>query len=391
MTIFNKIPISTSSLIFMPLEISYLGKSELVGLHLVSDALIVLAYCLILFALVDLGDNSFNWLFLLSAASIVFASSVHLLDIWTLWHSNYWISGYIKAIAALVSLATAIALLKLISRLVTVPATQKMTVLNQQLKQKIEELEQIQVTVREKEQFLQTLLNNVSDGIAACDRQGRITQFNPACKRLFGLPEASIPSEQWSQYYRLYYPDGKTPLRQEDIPLFRAFCGETVRNAEITTISESGNFHNLSVNGDPIVNAEGKNIGAVVVTHDISERKRVENKISQLNEELETRVKQRTAELELSNQTLKIENIERQRAEDSLRSSTATNRAILNAIPDSIFCLDRENILLSFQAANTESFHLIPQAEFLGKPPRSSLCARISITNYKFCRTGFYY
>ena len=242
-----------------------------------------------------------------------------------------------------------------------------MTGLNEQLQQKIEELEQTQAIIQNKEQFLQTLLNNVSDGIAACDRQGKITQFNPACKKLFGLPQRSLPTEQWSKHYRVYYPDGKTLLKTEDIPLMRAFNGESLRNVEITTITESKKLYHLSVNGDPIIDTEGNKIGAVVVLHDLSDRKQAENATHKLNEELETRVRQRTKELEASNQALKAENIERQRAEASLRASMATNRAILNAIPDLIFCVDRQGIFSSFNAANVDDFCLISSSKFTGK------------------------
>lgn len=370
MSIFNETAISTF-LMFMPHGMCYLWKPGLVGLHLVSDALIALSYFSIPFTLIYIvrqrRDIPFNGLFFLFAAFIICCGSGHLFNIWTLWHPNYWISGYIDALTALVSVATAIAMIKLIPQIMVVPSTQQMTALNQQLKQKVKELEQTQATIQGKEQFLQTLLNNVSDGIAACDREGKVTQFNPACKKLFGLPQRSLPTEQWSKHYRVYYPDGKTLLKTQDLPLVRAFHGEILRNAEITTMTESGNFHHLSVNGGPILDAEGKNIGAVVVMHDISDRKLAENAAHKLNEELETRVRQRTQELEISNQALKAENIERQRAEASLRASIATNRAILNAIPDLIFCVDRQGIFSSFNVANANDFCLISTSEFTGK------------------------
>ena len=355
----------------MPHGMCYLWKPGLVGLHLVSDALIALSYFSIPLTLIYIvrqrRDIPFDGLFVLFSAFIVSCGSGHLFNIWTLWHPNYWISGYIGAITAIVSVATAIALIKLVPQITTVPSIQQITGLNQQLQQKVKELEQTQATIENKEQFLQTLLNNVSDGIAACDREGKITQFNPACKKLFGLPQKSLPSEQWSKHYRVYYPDGETLVKTEDLPLVRAFKGESVKNAEIVTISESGNFHHLSVNGGPILDAEENNIGAVVVMHDISDRKRAENAIHKLNEELEMRVQQRTEELETSNQALKAENIERQRAEDSLRASVATNRAILNAIPDLIFCVDRQGIFSSFNAGNAEDFCLISTSEYLEK------------------------
>jgi PAS domain S-box-containing protein len=370
MSIFYETAISTS-LMFMPHGMCYLWKPGLVGLHLVSDASIALAYFSIPLTLIQIvrqrRDLPFNWLFFLFAAFIVSCGSGHLFNIWTLWHPNYWISGYIDALTALVSVATAIALTKLVPQIMTMPSVRQITGLNEQLQQKVEELEQTQAAIREKEQFLQTLLNNVSDGIAACDREGKITQFNPACKKLFGLPQKSLPSEQWSEHYRIYSPDGKTLLKEEDIPLVRAFKGESVRNAEIVTVLKSGDSHYLSINGDPLVDAEGKNIGAVVVMHDISERKRAANAARKLNEELEIRVQQRTEELEASNMALKTENIERQKAETSLRASMATNRAILNAIPDLIFCIDRQGIFSSFNAANADDFCLISTSEFTRK------------------------
>lgn len=371
MPIFNESALLTS-LMFMPHGMCYLWKPGLVGLHLVSDALIALAYFSIPLTLIRIvrrrRDLPFNWLFFLFAAFIIFCGVGHLFEIWTLWHPNYWLSGYIRAITALVSVATAIALIELVPQIMTMPSIRQITILNQQLQQKVEELEQIQATISQKEQFLQTLLNNASDGIAACDRDGKITQFNPACKKLFGLPQKSLPSEKWSEYYRVYYPDGKTLLETKDIPLVRAFHGESVRDAEIATITKSGNYHHLLVNGDPILNAEGENIGAVVVMHDISDRKRAENAIQKLNEELEIRVAQRTKELEASNHALKAENIQRQKAEASLRGSVATNQAIFNAIPDLIFRVDRQGIFSSFNAANVDDFCLISTSEYLGKP-----------------------
>ena len=106
----------------------------------------------------------------------------------------------------------------------------------------------------------------------------------------------------------------------------------------------------------------------VVVAHDISDRKQAEAAIYQLNQELETRVQQRTKELEISNQALKIEIIERQRAEDSLRSSITTNRAILDAIPDLILRINREGLLIDFEAHNAKNLWLKPKPELLGKP-----------------------
>ncbi|MBE9043713.1 FHA domain-containing protein [Pleurocapsales cyanobacterium LEGE 10410] len=58
--------------------------------------------------------------------------------------------------------------------------------------------------------------------------------------------------------------------------------------------------------------------------------------------------------------------IEHKRSEDALRSSTATNKAILNAIPDLIFRVSREGTFVNFKAAKADNL-LTPESKFLGK------------------------
>ena len=58
--------------------------------------------------------------------------------------------------------------------------------------------------------------------------------------------------------------------------------------------------------------------------------------------------------------------IERKRAEDALRSSIATNRALLVAMPDTLFRINREGIFVNFKAS-TEQELPIASREILGK------------------------
>ena len=58
--------------------------------------------------------------------------------------------------------------------------------------------------------------------------------------------------------------------------------------------------------------------------------------------------------------------VERKKAEDALRSSMATNKAIINAIPDLILRINREGIFVNYKAAKTRNL-LIPKEKFIGK------------------------
>jgi hypothetical protein len=123
MTIWSQIFSSSS---FVPHGHCYLWQTSLVSLHVLSDALIALAYYSIpitLFYLVrKRHDLPFEWVFLLFAAFIVACGTTHVLDIWTLWYPTYWVSGLVKAFTALVSVITAIQLFPLIPKVLALPS-----------------------------------------------------------------------------------------------------------------------------------------------------------------------------------------------------------------------------------------------------------------------------
>jgi len=112
---------------FIPHGHCYLWKPGLVGLHIVSEALTALAYYSIGLTLVYFvakrRDVPFNWIFLLFGAFIVSCGTTHSLEIWTLWHPNYWLSGIIKAFTAIVSIYTAFELVSLLPQALALPST----------------------------------------------------------------------------------------------------------------------------------------------------------------------------------------------------------------------------------------------------------------------------
>jgi PAS domain S-box-containing protein len=392
---------------FMPHGMCYLWKPWLMGLHWVSDGIIALSYfsisLILVYILYKRTDIPFNSIFLLFAAFILFCGTGHAIDIWTLWHPNYWLAGWIRLATALVSLATAIALAIKIPQILTLPSPTQVNEINQQLKAKITELEQQKAIIRQQEvflrniydnvqeaifvvdieadgtfryqgfnpaakrltgiedvinktpqevltsetaalveqryrecvqaatsigyeeylyfqgkeswwlttlnpikdeigkvyrligtslnisdrkqaeieldyekNFLQALLDNLSDGIVSCDRNGVLTLFNQATKEFHGLPQQDLPSDEWAAYYNLYLPDGKTIMSQKDIPLFRALQGELVKDVEMMIVPKQGKPRTLLANGNPIIDRSGYQIGAIVAMRDVTELKKIE-------------------------------------------------------------------------------------------------------------------
>jgi two-component sensor histidine kinase len=126
---------------FIPHGHCYLWKPELVWLHVLSDSLIALAYYSIPFMLVYFvrkrRDVPFDWIFLMFGTFIVACGTTHLLEVWTLWHPTYWVSGFVKVITALVSLSTAMLLVPLIPKALALPSPAQLEATNLALRNEI--------------------------------------------------------------------------------------------------------------------------------------------------------------------------------------------------------------------------------------------------------------
>ncbi|MGD1911682.1 MAG: sensor histidine kinase [Rivularia sp. (in: cyanobacteria)] len=150
------------STIFIPHGHCYLWKTGLVSLHLISDSLISVAYFLIPIMLVYIvhirEDVPFDWIFLCFGAFIILCGFTHLAEVWTLWHPNYWVSGWLKASTAAISLSTAILLFWLTPKLIAIPNVPKLEALNLALEKEIIERKEIEAKLNVQTQELEETL-----------------------------------------------------------------------------------------------------------------------------------------------------------------------------------------------------------------------------------------
>lgn len=113
---------------FMPHGGCYFWRPELVWLHVCSDALIVLAYVLIPFSLIQLvrkrKDLEFNWMFVMFGAFILACGATHFMNVWNIWHSAYRLDGLVKAITAFASIPTAFLMFRLVPQAVALPSAE---------------------------------------------------------------------------------------------------------------------------------------------------------------------------------------------------------------------------------------------------------------------------
>ncbi len=149
-------------------------------------------------------------------------------------------------------------------------------------------------------QFLDGVLDSISDAIVACDEFGALTLFNRATLEISGLPAIPIPPEEWANYYDLYHSDGETVMQLEEVPLYRALTEGQVTNQEMVLVPKNLPKRWLLASGRAIYSSEGKKIGAVVSMHDVTERKLAENALVLHLNNLEDTVAARTDELKIA-------------------------------------------------------------------------------------------
>lgn len=159
---------------------------------------------------------------------------------------------------------------------------------------------QAQSELENEREFLKSLMDSLSEAIVACDESGKIILSNRAAKALHGMEVKETLPDNWGETYDLFHKDGKTRLKKEEIPLFRAFRGEKIYEEEFKIKPKGISERTVVATGTPITSIEGKKLGAVVAMKDITQSKSNERELLELSQELAIRARK----LEISNTEL---------------------------------------------------------------------------------------
>ena len=188
----------------------------LIWLHAFSDSLIALAYFLIPVALIYFvrrrRDAPFRWMFVCFGGFIAACGATHVMEVWTLWVPSYWFSAGIKVITAIASVPTALFLVRLMPKMLSLPSHEEIKEANDELKRQITARKEVETVLRESEDRYRDLVEHSTDLICTHNLEGRLMSVNELPIKLLGytrdellnkpmqdflLPEAH---DQFSQY-----------------------------------------------------------------------------------------------------------------------------------------------------------------------------------------------
>jgi PAS domain S-box-containing protein len=295
---------------FIPHGHCYLWKPGLVWLHLLSDALIAIAYYSIPITLVyfvrqrrDVPFSSVFWMF---SAFIAACGTTHLMEIWTLWHPIYWLAGTLKATTAIISLYTASELFTLIPKALTLPSPEQLELANQKLAEEIEERKQIESKISKlNEELEQRVIERTAELEAA-----KLETENYAEKLILALDGAKIGAWEWdfatdkvevTDLYRqifdhdpieeITYQMWQQRLHSEDLAQTEALIQELLNNkkdyeTQYRVIWSDGSLHWVNALGRIHCDREGNPTRMVGIVADISERKQAEEALRSSEERL---------------------------------------------------------------------------------------------------------
>lgn len=311
---------------FIPHGHCYLWKPGLVGLHVVSDALIALAYYSIPLTLVYFvrkrSDLPFNWIFLLFGAFIIACGTTHILEIWTLWHPNYWFSGYLKAITAAVSVCTAVLLIPLIPKALALPSPA-------QLEKEIKERTAAENKLQTALQQLRFHVENSPLAVIEFDNEFRVQHWSKQAENIFGWPVEEVLNQRLDDWQFVY---------EEDNPLVQQHMKRLLDGSKPYIISKNRNYTkngsviNCEWYNSALLNQSGQLVSVLSFALDVTERTRAEEDLKKAKEELEMRVQERTTQLKQANEYLRVEIQENRLAQEALRESEQRlNQAIFAA------------------------------------------------------------
>jgi PAS domain S-box-containing protein len=157
--------------------------------------------------------------------------------------------------------------------------------------------------LRKVERWMSATLSSLGDAVIATDRHGSITLINPLAQRLTGFTEAEAIGHRFNEVFCVVDSASRIPILDLiERALLQGFSIGIDENVFLQP--REGEELLIDDSIAPIRNEANEVTGVVIVFRDGSERRLADQAIEMLNQQLEHRVVERTAQLEVANHAL---------------------------------------------------------------------------------------
>jgi signal transduction histidine kinase len=137
---------------------------------------------------------------------------------------------------------------------------------------------------RQSQYLIDAVIGDVPVAILACDPTGRFFLHNRAADDLFAIGTATDSTSGATTSSELavdvFLPDGVTRVAPEERPLLRALHGDLVTDMDFVVVKVGGEARTVRSSARQLVGQNGECLGAVSVTQDVSQRKKLERELA---------------------------------------------------------------------------------------------------------------
>lgn len=192
---------------------------------------------------------------------------------------------------------------------------------NERLSEQIVVRKRAEAQVKRLSRQNRLILNAAGEGIAGLDPAGKINFINPAGAKLAGYEIKEMIGEDFHRMVHHSRPDG-SDYPATECPVTRSIrSGIAGQEGDDVFWRKDGASFPVSYSSTPIFE-DGRIVGTVLTFRDITASKLALEELNRYRYCLEDLVKERTAELAMTNERLTGEIEERKRVEEALREST---------------------------------------------------------------------
>jgi len=228
--------------------------------------------------------------------------------------------------------------------------------------------EHIQEILSQNLNIYRLIAENMYDAIYTLDTNGNFTFVNDVALKRSGYTRKWFIGRSFLNFVN---PENKNMVQKS----FKSvMMGKVVPAYELSYINSKGKSLWIEINATPLVD-NGNIIGVLVVSRDITERKRIEEELKLYRNNLESLIEGRTAELRIANEQLQIEIAQHKKTEEALRSSEAYYRTIFHNTGTAIIIME-DDTTISLSNAECEKFVGYRASDLEGKRRAVEFVAR---------------
>lgn len=212
---------------------------------------------------------------------------------------------------------------------------------------------EVQQALLKSEEKHRSLYESSKDGIASCDLEGNLLDANQPFLDMLDLTQDELRKVTYQQLT----PE-KWHKMEEDIVKSQIRTRGYSDEYEKEYIRKDGSILPISIRVWLIKDASAKSVGMWAIVRDISERKISEEALKSYHDHLEALVKDRTAQLDISNGQLQEEIAVHRRIEGALRESEKKYHFLFDIVPVGIGVADIEGNVYAANKNMQEMFGL---------------------------------